>query len=879
LGATLRRVARIAGGVVLVLLLVVVLLAVWSVRRPLPQTDGEIRLDVLDAAVDVRRDEWGVPHIEASTHADLARAQGFVHAQDRFWQMDVWRHVGAGRTAEMFGAGQLGTDRFLRTMGWRRIAEQEWDLIAEETQELLNAYAEGVNAYLEGRSRGQVSVGHGLLRVQNPGYEIEPWEPVDSLTWLKVMAWDLRGNYEHELTRALLARELPQERVEELWPPFPDNRHPSIVAYEDGEFEADPDVAAAADADDGDEADGAEDGVDAGGAQDDAGAQDEQQAAAVAPTTPDEAEAIAAVAARAPALTALAAGVEALTGPTGEAAGSNSWVVSGEHTASGHPLLANDPHLSPSIPSIWYEVGLRCEPQGPDCTDHLRGFSFAGIPGIVIGHNERIAWGFTNLGADVTDFVVERLDPDDPDAYEVDGEHVPMRIREETIAIAGVDDVTIRIRETRNGPVLSDVSDEIALVGGEPDDEPAEHVVALRWTALEPTPTADAIVGLNRARDWDEFREAASQFDVPSQNLVYADVDGQIGYQAPGRIPIRSAGDGRWPAPGWTGTHEWEEMIPFEDLPSVLDPDGGVIVAANNQVVGDDYPYLLTHDWDAGYRAQQIVDRLAETGPPFDPDALAAPQLADTSLNARHLVPFIAELDVVDEDAAELRDLIVDWDQELEVDSAGAAAFSAWWRHLLTRVFHPRLPEGRHPDGGTRWYEVVRALSEDTTSWWWDDPDSDDIQVRDHAMAAALVDAHEELTDLLGDDPAGWRWGDLHRLTLREQTLGISGIGLLERLYNRGPFELPGDNGTPNATAWNAAEDYEVTWVPSMRMVVDLDGFQASTSIHVSGQSGHPTHPHYADMAEHWARGETKPMWFQPEDVEEATAEHLRLVP
>jgi penicillin G amidase len=846
-----RRVAIGIAALVVLVLIVGVVGGTWIVRRSAAQVDGELTVPGLDGPVDVWRDAYGVPTIVATTPADLARAQGFVHAQDRFWEMDFRRHVTAGRVSELFGETQVDTDRFVRTLGWRRIAEQELALLDPVTLELLEAYADGVNAWVGDRRGAELSLEHALLRVTGAGgYEPEPWVPADSVAWLKAMAWDLRSNLEQELLRGRLeGTDLgPGRDWRELFPDFPYDRHETILprgTVVDGAFDPQTEASEAGEGDD--------------------------EAALVDASVRG----------------ALAATQEALLAAPGaigerDGIGSNSWVIAPGRSATGTALLANDPHLGPSQPSLWYQVGLRCTEITEACPHHAVGFSFSGMPGIVIGHNDRIAWGFTNLGADVADLYVERLDGD---RYLTEDGWQDLDIRTETIRVAGGDDVEITIRSTRHGPLLSDVSEsaeEIATgpLGDDTTEEGAagvEHAVALRWTALDPTPTADAIDRLLRAGDFDEFREAASRFAAPSQNLVYADVDGHVAYQAPGHIPVRSQGDGTVPVPGWTGEHAWERMLEFDELPWVLDPPEDAIMTANQAVLPDGAEPFLTADPDAGYRGTRIHE-LLDGRDELSLDDLAAVQLDEHNGNARTLVPFLVDVEVPDQTRV-AQQVLADWDLQDGPDSAGGAVFNATWRHLLVRTFHDELPEWAHPDGGSRWWEVVRGLLDEPTSPWWDDRTTDDTETRDDVLAAALVDAHAEVTERFGDDPDGWRWGEMHTLTLRHQTFGDSGIGPVERLFNRGPLEVGGGTAILNANGWNATAGYEVTWVPSMRFLVDLGDLDAGRWIHLTGQSGRPFHAHYTDQAELWRDGQTIPIAFSAQAVEEAAVDRLRLIP
>ncbi|GAA2538713.1 penicillin acylase family protein [Pseudonocardia hydrocarbonoxydans] len=781
-----------------VLVLVAALVVVWTVRQPFPQVDGEVALPGLSAEVTVRRDAAGVPHIYADTSADLFAAQGYVHAQDRFWEMDVRRHTTAGRLSELFGEATLTEDRVIRTMGWRRVAEQELPLLDPRTRAYLDAYATGVNAWLaqhdDARERALEYVVLGLTGVTT---EPEPWTALDSLAWLKAMAWDLRTNLPDELARSAAADTLPPERVAQLYPEYPFDRHPTIV-------------------------EGTGDGPGPGPAVVPAGLGELGDALDAVPAT---------------------------IGAEGGGIGSNSWVIAGEHTASGRPLLANDPHLGSSLPSVWHQVGLHCRVVGEACPFDVTGFSFSGLPGVVIGHNDRIAWGFTNLGPDVMDLSLERVDDT---TYERLGARVPLDTRVERIEVAGGEPVELTVRSTDAGPIVSDVlADGVAGPDG-------SNAVALRWTALEPGRTADSLFALNTARDWPQFREALRTFDVPGQNVVYADVDGNIGYQATGRVPIRASGDGRAPAPGWTGAHAWTGSIPYDAMPYVLNPPEGYVVTANNAVVDPAaYGTALTYDWSRGYRAQRIRDLLDTeiARGPVDVATMGRVQFDSRVAFADDLVPAVARVD--DSPAA---DLLRGWDGTHGADSAPAAYAEAVWRHLLLRTFDDELTGDARPGGGDRWFEVVRALLTTPEDPFWDDVTTPARETRDDMLRAAVADANAELTERLGADPQSWRWGDLHRLELTHATLGTSGVAPIEWLFNRGPYPVGGTRDAVDATSWNAQVGYEVTAVPSMRMIVDLADPGASRWVDHTGVSGHAFHEHYADQTGTWSRGETLPM-------------------
>ncbi|GAA2897594.1 penicillin acylase family protein [Nonomuraea rubra] len=815
--------------VLLALVLVLAGVVVYTVRKSFPQVDGSLRLPGLTSNVEIYRDKSGIPHIYADSAADLFMAQGFVHAQDRFFEMDFRRHLTAGRLSELFGASTLDNDKALRTMGWRRVAEQEVPELAQETRGYLDAYAKGVNAWLSANpNASDRSVEYSVLKLQGGGGTPEKWTPVDSVAWLKAMAWDLRSNVEDEIDRALALTRLPRERVEQLYPGYPYDRHLPIVnegTVLQGRFDqqAEPRLR---------------------------GNRALADAAGTLADVPGTMR------------TADRSGV-----------GSNSWVISGEYTTSGKPLLANDPHLSAQLPSVWYQAGLHCRKITEACPYDVTGFTFSGVPGVIIGHTDKIAWGFTNLGPDVADLFLEQVDGD---TYLYKGSRLPVESREEKIKVAGGKTVTITVKSTRHGPLINEV-----IPTAKPSGE--ANAVALQWTALTPGRTADAIFALNKAADWQEFKAAASLFDVPSQNLVYADTSGKIGYQAPGRIPVRANGDGTWPVPGWTGAYDWNPApIPYDQLPSVEDPADGFIVTANNAVIDPErYKPLLTKDWSYGYRSERIRTLIKEAIKKGPIDAATMSEIQQDTSNgfAETLVPALMRVDLAGP-SVRARALLDGWDGEQGQDSAAAAYFNAVWRHVLTLTFDDDLPESARPTGGDRWYEVVRRLLEAPEDPFWDDTATKNLtETRDDILRQALASAHQELADRLGEDVKAWRWGDLHRLELVHGSLGTSGIAPVEALFNRGPLPMGGGKDAVNATGWNVQSGYEITAVPSMRMVVDLSDLDKSRWINLTGASGHAFHGNYWDQAEAWARGDLLPMRSKPESVKKAAVHTLRLSP
>lgn len=837
----MRVVLKILRGVlVTVVVMAVGLAGVGAVvaRRSFPQTTGQVEIGGLSASVTVIRDGRGVPHIYAESLTDLYYAQGYVHAQDRFWQMDWWRHIGSARLAELAGSSLVDTDTFLRTLGFWEIAEREFEQLSPESRAALEAYAAGVNSYLEDRSGSALAFEYALLPLLNRGYEPEPWTPINTITWAKMMAWDLGGNMGSEIERAVLTGLLGPERAAELWPEFPDDL-PVIVP---------------------------------------------ESYSAARPSPSDQAL----VAGLAPLWSDVGDSLESLDvlRPFGQPdIGSNNWVVAGSRTDTGMPLLANDPHLGIQNPAIWYEAGLHCTGTTDRCPINVVGFSFPGTPGIIIGHNDRIAWGVTNLGPDVQDLYVEKINPDNPNQYEYQGRWVDMDIRTEVIEVAGGDPISIEVKSTRHGPIISDVYGPLEEFGDKAGgvDVPEQYAVAMRWTALEPTGIVDAILGINFATNWTEFRNSLRDWDVPSQNFVYADVDGNIGYQAPGQIPVRRSGDGRFPVPGWTGEYEWTGFVPFDELPSVLNPPEGFIATANQPVVRPGAAPYFGADAAYGYRGARIVDVLEGDTEVTIADIVEL-QGDARNLSAEEILPYVFDLSPDTQVVDEAQQILLTWsggDQAFQMnrDSAGAALYAAFWRNLLRVTFHDELPERYYPNGQSRWFVIVEGLLQQPNSQWWDDVETDGTENRDLILARALTAAWEELENELGTNPDNWRWGDLHRAEFANAPFGQSGIAPLEWIFNRGGFEVDGGRSIVNATGWSPSNGYEVVTLPSMRMIVDLADFDRSVTINTTGQSGHTFHEHYMDLAPLWANEELLPMHWTRGAVEDDSEGILILRP
>ena len=833
----MRRVRWLPALVAMAVLVGLVLPAILTtvmVRRPWPRTDGSIRAAGLDAEVRVYRDRWGVPQIYAATSHDLFFGQGYVHAQDRFAQMEFWRRLGSGRLSELYGERTLEEDRLAHTLGWRRIAEEEFRLLDADTRASLEAYAEGVNAYLATHA-GRLGLEFTLLWFAGVRFSPEPWVPADTLTWGKVMAWELGGGVRADLLRAALVDRVGIPRALELLPAYPDGR-PLIVPGEGS-------------------AEGVALGLEGG--------------VALSPATLAEA-ALATVPWKA---------LDALdqTLGAGPGLGSNNWVLSAGRTETARPLLANDPHLRAQLPSVWYEVGLHCEPVGAACPYHVAGASFPGLPGVMIGHNDRIAWGMTNANPDVNDLYVEHVNVMNPDEYRVGEEWAPMSVRYEVVLVHGRDEpVFLRVRSTRHGPIINDVA---------PDGDDWEHgwqPLAVRWTGGEPGMMVRAVLAVNRAGDWSAFRAALRDFDVPSQNYVYADVDGNVGYQMTGRIPVRAGGFGTMPAPGWTDDYEWVATIDFEDLPSALNPADGCVVTANNRVAGPDYPHYLGNDWSRGLRAARISQMLT---------ARNAVDMADCcAVQADTLVPYadgiLRHLEAVvpaDRRAAQAVEHLQRWDRRADSREVAPAIFAAWHLHLAREVFGDELGEdvlGRYLFASSS--PVLDALDNALNGdggHWCDDVRTPAREGCARIAARAFDRAMEDLTERLGPNVRTWRWERLHQVTFRHPTIGRSDIGLLEALVNRGPVAAGGTCDSVKNVCFDPRKPYAAELLPTYRQIVDVGAWENTLAMNSTGQSGHPFHRHYADMIAPWAKGEYHPMLWHREDVEREAVAVLVMQP
>lgn len=761
-------------------------------RAEVPSGEGTLALPGLSAPVEVLRDDKGVPHIVAADLGDAYFALGHAHAQDRLFQMEFMRRVGAGRVAEVvgtrFGAWALDIDRMMRTLGLYRRAESSLDALPPETRAALDRYAAGVNTYLATRSEALP------IEFQLLGLEPEPWRPADSIVWGKLMALQLSGNYREELRNARLLQRLTPQQIRDLHPEAPAGSPVTLAAELRGlPFD---------------------------------------RALAALPVL-------------------------------GPELASNEWLVDGRGTATGRPILANDPHLGLEAPILWYLVRIVT----PELT--IAGATVPGVPMHVLGHNGHVAWGFTTTHSDTQDLFIERLDPQDSARYLTPTGPEPFRTRTETIRIAGQPDLTITVRETRHGPVISDL-DNVAAV-------PPGHVMALAFTGLaEDDTTAGGLHRLNLARDVAEATAALWLHKAPQQNVVYADTGGTIAFMAPALVPIRRKGDGRTPVPGWTGEYDWTGTIPYDELPRAIDPPAGRIVNANNRVVGPDYPHLLAAEWPDPVRARRI-EQMLDGDAPLTVERAATQQTDAVSLHAGAMLPLLLATKPANEREAQALDLLRTWDGTMARDRAEPLVYAWWLRELVRRLTADELGE-LFPAYWDLRAEAVRHMLTDAPGWC-DDVSTPDAERCADALSASLAAALAAITERHGSDMSGWSWGLEHKAALNHRLLGrVPVVGTLFDLS----VATDGDAHTVNrGTTRVGSHDAPFSHVhgAGFRGVYDLADLDRSRFVIATGQSGNPLSPHWGDFVGLWSSGGTVTLAGDADRLRAQGAARLLLTP
>jgi penicillin amidase len=808
-------------------------------RGSLPVLNGTIVVAGLSEPVEIIRDADAIPHVFATTKLDGLYGLGYVHAQDRLWQMEFQRRIGFGRLSEIFGPLTLPQDRLLRTIGFGRAAWTAWERMSPARRTEIGAYVAGINAFLAAHRGSALPPEFTLL-----GCEPDPWNGADVIVWQKMMAWDLSANYSFELLRHDLAARVGTAGMADLMPPYPKDGL-SILGWHPSDHSA-----------------------------------RRRTVPRALPVTPgcampcrsglDQLEAF---------MSGISGGLPAVrdlltAGAATESLGSNSWVVDGTLTASGKPLLANDPHLSSRAPSIWYLAQISAGDY-----DAI-GATIPGTPAVVLGRNRSIAWGATNVAADVEDLYREKIDATGRLA-EFRGRQEALQLIRETIRIKGRKPLTLDVRVSRHGPLVSDAINANNAEARAGETVSTLEPMSLRWTALDPEDTTViAMMRLSEAHNWEEFTAGLRDFVVPAQNFLYADTAGHIGYYAPGHVPIRTSGDGSMPSEGWTGESEWSGWVPFDQLPHVYDPPDHLIVTANQRPTAAAYPYLLGLEWPEPYRAQRIADRLRGRTR-LTADDFASIQADTLSLHARALLPVLIE-HARPEDAADVQAVRIlrRWGQDARGDSGAAAIFEAWFLRLAPTLVASELGALTTANYAGRFSYVTRfvlnALGGASARHWCDDARTPEIGTCDAAVTRALHEAVIDLTRRLGTDMARWRWDAVHRAVFPHQ--GLDGVAALGALVSRS-VPSGGDWSTVDVGSVATDHPFEQRSVAGYREIVDLSPADDSRFLDALGESGHPLSGHYDDFLADWSAVKHRRMRMDRADIERGATGRLRLIP
>jgi penicillin amidase len=801
----------IGRGLAAMLLALVAAVATFLVYRhlALPVTEGRLSVAGLREGLRIERDAHGIPTIHAASAQDAWFGLGFVHAQDRLWQLETHKRIAAGRLAEAYGPSAVDADRFLRALSVRRTAERQWAAASPAVRQMLEAYAAGINAFLGDH-----------LRALPPefvmlGLDPEPWSPVDTIAWSTMMSWDLGANWSTELLRMRLSLSMPVDRIQQLLPPYPGDR-PLATAdyaalYRHLGF---------------------------------------TRPAVEAPPPP---------APKTAALDALPWRIEGAV----EGTGSNNWVVAGIRTVTGKPMLANDPHLKLTAPGLWYVA--RMEAPGLK----VAGATMPGLPLVILGQNEHIAWGFTNTAPDVQDLYLERLDRRETDRYETPEGWARLERTEEVIRVRGGADVHFTARRSRHGPILSDAGGPTEGLTRSSDPDGARYVIALRWTALDldATATLEAGLGFNRARSVDEFLSAADDYVAPMQNMVVADGE-HVAMVAAGRVPLRRPDHdlkGLVPAPGWDSRYDWVGSVPPDETPRERDPSRGWIATANQRVHGPQYPHFITSEWTAPYR-QQRIERLLGSRPLHTLDSLAAIQADVLSAAALRLMPMLRTARSTHPLAAEAQSALAPFDGNMSAERAAPLIFWAWVRQLTRAVFEDDLGEALYDRqlASRSFRDALEGVLDRDDTGWCDDQRTSARETCARQVDAAFSRALDELSQRFGPDIEAWRWGDAH--VARAEHRPFSRMKGLARWFEiRTPSA--GDTYTVNASRVSLRADvttgelYLDEHGPGMRALYDLGDPRKSRIIHSTGQSGLTFSLQYRHFVPRWAHGGYVPLW------------------
>ncbi|MCX7746680.1 MAG: penicillin acylase family protein [Clostridia bacterium] len=796
-------------------------LTIWAIRSPLPKTKGKIEVTGLKKNVDIYRDSYGIPHIYADNRADMLFAQGYVHSQDRFWQMECARRLADGRLAEVLGVAVLESDKYMRKVGFGKRAKsllQYYEKNEPQIMEDLSAYTAGINAYVK-ENKNSLSLSQHVFNLIG-SWEADKWSPYDTVLYSLYMSWSFGASWDSEKNNSILQNKIDPKILKILFPPYPTNR--PYICDTSGSSPKEPEEKMLQ-----------------------SFSADRFNKPVTNAVTP---------------VSYMQSGITTPLNPNG----SNGWVVSGKYTDTGKPLLANDAHLWISMPSYWYLMSLHAP--GFDVT----GFSFPGGPGIIVGRNKTISWGITNSVVDVQDLFRLRVNPKNESEYEYNGKWLKFSIHKEVIKVAGQADYILETRQSHYGPVISD------------DSGYAGEVLALRWEGFEKnTRMFKAIMNMDKASNYTEFKQALSEWDSPSICFLYADVDNNIAMQLVGNVPKRNYKSTRTPLPGWNNEYDWTGWYQYSELPSELNPEKGYIVATNNSFNKEENPPLyITVPGNRAQRATDLLEKKIKAGDKITSTYCSDMQMDCYSLFAHDYSLLFKNIVTENKQLKDVMEKLSKWDCQMKTDSQEAAIFSIFTYMLVNNVYKNKLSEDIFELYKNNYnlaiYLSLQTLAKEKNHPLWDDKNTPAKETRDDIISKSLADALDWLEKKLGEDKSKWKWGTLHTVNFRSAPLGMSGIKPLEWLVNRGPYPVAGDAATLNNHDWYFSNIGNVGMHPSMRFIVDISKLNGNQGILAIGQSGHPTHKNYDDMIPLWLRGEELQMPLS-ENIIKGYKNHLSL--
>lgn len=788
----------------------------WTFYKPLPDYNATVELSGISHPVDIHWDSFGVPHIYAETERDLYYAVGYVHAQERLWQMTLAQLTADGRFAEFFGEALVPVDRYHRSLGFRETAERIEQESSDHILSILNAYSSGVNDYVE-QNRRNLPPEFDLTGVQ----PIE-WTPTHTLAISRLMAWDMNVSWWSKMAYGYLHETLPAGTVEELYP----DRHtnPDGLAsetrrnlYKNGLQLLDRELQ-----------------------------------------------------------------IRKSMQRTGSTPGSNAWAVSGARTDTGYPILAGDPHMSLSIPGNWFELHLSLD------GNNLSGTTIPGAPVVVLGQNDRISWSLTNLMADDTDFFIELESPGSPDHYLADttgGNHrvEPFRIRHEVIRVDGSDDQLYRVRSTDHGPVISEIFPEQELTDS--------LLLSMAWTGHEVSHEVEALYRMNWALSMEDFQEGLRLFKSPGQNFLYADRDNNIALFSAAGLPIRRYNplDFRH---GWDPSYDWQGWIPYDELPSTVNPESGVVANANNPPHGENYPHYISHFWEPNSRINRILTTLSAA------DTLQAEQFQQLQLDTfsphardltEHILPVLRE-SPAPYDFSEIMPYLENWNFQYDPESTAATLLDAFFLKFTELTLRDDVGDTAYR-GLVKTQRVAveimtRLLQSD--SFLFDNADTPKTETRNDIIRQSMQEAIVWLSETYGNEPVNWRWGDVHTLTLnpplfgevakRDEASAILKL-IVNNIMKKGPYPVPGHAMSVNKGQYNWDQPFDMVQGPSVRRVVDMASPERSYTVLPTGQSGNPLSEFYGDQTELWLNGNYRFMYQDSTFFREASYQTMKLIP